>query len=175
MYPHRIALLFVFGRIHFTAPDGCASRFEEEAFVKSVSVEDIRTSPGIIRPNVQSVTSTGSTGGRLGEADTAGDRRRRGNEYPASPCSPYESPKRAESRCSRRENIGGVGEASPTSHVRHSVGGTGSSGLVGQETFLESLKLDVDQMSEFLNSEGHFLYLRQKTGTDATSYNLEVG
>lgn len=51
-------------------------------------------------------------------------------------------------------------------------------GLVGEhvpeETFLDSLHLDRDQMSDFCNSEGHFLYLRQKPGTDATAYNLEV-
>lgn len=42
------------------------------------------------------------------------------------------------------------------------------------ETFLDSLHLDPDQLSDFANSEGHFLYLRQKPGTDATAYNLEV-
>lgn len=46
--------------------------------------------------------------------------------------------------------------------------------LVPEETFLDSLHLDRDQMSDFCNSEGHFLYLRQKPGTDATAYNLEV-
>lgn len=43
-----------------------------------------------------------------------------------------------------------------------------------EETFLDSLHLDRDQMFDFSNSEGHFLYLRQKPGTDATAYNLEV-
>ncbi|CAM9421489.1 unnamed protein product, partial [Hapterophycus canaliculatus] len=42
-------------------------------------------------------------------------------------------------------------------------------------TFLDSLHLDREQLSDFSNSEGHFLYLRQKPGTDATAYNLEVG
>lgn len=46
--------------------------------------------------------------------------------------------------------------------------------VVPEETFLESLHLDREQMSDFHNSEGHFLYLRQKSGTDATAYNLEV-
>lgn len=46
--------------------------------------------------------------------------------------------------------------------------------LVPEETFLDSLHLDRDQMFDFCNSEGHFLYLRQKPGTDATAYNLEV-
>lgn len=46
--------------------------------------------------------------------------------------------------------------------------------LVPEETFLDSLHLDRDQMSDFCNSEGHFLYLRQKPGADATAYNLEV-
>lgn len=45
---------------------------------------------------------------------------------------------------------------------------------VPEETFLESLHLDRDQLADFSNSEGHFLYLRQKPGTDATAYNLEV-
>lgn len=45
---------------------------------------------------------------------------------------------------------------------------------VPEETFLDSLHLDRDQMFDFSNSEGHFLYLRQKPGTDATAYNLEV-
>lgn len=45
---------------------------------------------------------------------------------------------------------------------------------VPEETFLESLHLDRDQLADFSNSEGHFLYLRQKSGTDATAYNLEV-
>lgn len=47
-------------------------------------------------------------------------------------------------------------------------------GLVAEQTFLDSLNLDRDQLSDFSNSEGHFLYLRQKPGTDATAYNLEV-
>ncbi|CAN0440327.1 unnamed protein product [Scytosiphon promiscuus] len=42
------------------------------------------------------------------------------------------------------------------------------------ETFLDSLHLDRDQLSDFSNNEGHFLYLRQKPDTDATAYNLEV-
>lgn len=63
--------------------------------------------------------------------------------------------------------------------VTHSPGGVGGMGRVGavvvpEETFLESLHLDRAQMSDFYNSEGFFLYLRQKLGTDATAYNLEV-
>lgn len=46
--------------------------------------------------------------------------------------------------------------------------------LAPEKTFLDSLHLDRDQMFDFCNSEGHFLYLRQKPGTDATAYNLEV-
>lgn len=53
-------------------------------------------------------------------------------------------------------------------------GGDVDGALVPEETFLDSLHLDRDQMSGFCNSEGHFLYLRQKPGTDATAYNLEV-
>lgn len=54
------------------------------------------------------------------------------------------------------------------------VGGDIDGELVPEETFLDSLNLDRDQMFDFCNSEGHFLYLRQKPGTDATAYNLEV-
>lgn len=53
-------------------------------------------------------------------------------------------------------------------------GGDGAALAAPAETFLESLHLDRDQLSDFSNSEGHFLYLRQKPGTDATAYNLEV-
>lgn len=63
--------------------------------------------------------------------------------------------------------------------LAHSPGGVGGMGrvravVVPEETFLESLHLDREQMSDFYNSEGFFLYLRQKPGTDATAYNLEV-
>ena len=50
----------------------------------------------------------------------------------------------------------------------------GGARLPAQENFLSSLHLDQEQMSDFHNSEGHFLYLRQKAGADATAYNLEV-
>lgn len=53
-------------------------------------------------------------------------------------------------------------------------GGGGGALAAPVETFLDSLHLDRDQLSDFSNSEGHFLYLRQKPGTDATAYNLEV-
>lgn len=45
---------------------------------------------------------------------------------------------------------------------------------IPEENFMSSLHLDLDQISDFHNSEGHFLYLRQKAGADATAYNLEV-
>lgn len=58
---------------------------------------------------------------------------------------------------------------------RQAGGATGSSGPdVPEETFLSSLRLSRDQLLDFHQSEGHFLYLRQKSGTDATAYNLEV-
>lgn len=50
----------------------------------------------------------------------------------------------------------------------------GGAKLPAEESFLSSLHLDQEQMSDFHNSEGHFLYLRQKAGADATAYNLEV-
>lgn len=53
--------------------------------------------------------------------------------------------------------------------------GVSAAEVVPEETFLGSLNLDCDQLHDFYNSDGHFLYLRQKPGTDATAYNLEVG
>lgn len=57
---------------------------------------------------------------------------------------------------------------------RKTGGVTSGAAVIPEENFLSSLHLDRHQLSQFYNSEGHFLYLRQKPGADATAYNLEV-
>ena len=49
-----------------------------------------------------------------------------------------------------------------------------SAASIPPETFVDSLRLDSDQLADF-HKEGHFLYLRRKSGPDSTAYNLEVG
>lgn len=53
-------------------------------------------------------------------------------------------------------------------------GASNSTGFVPPKTFMESLHLSKDQLEDFRKNRHHFLYLRQKPGPDANTYNLEV-
>ncbi|CAM9277540.1 unnamed protein product [Ascophyllum nodosum] len=191
------------GRWDDGAPSLGSKQMSPESSLQKMIPSSRRTSPGIwyrsperlsptwSRPRLQSASPstvrTGPVPDHLGGSHQAGGAVTDGADAASTtsvhveggvrkPCSASRDGYSTARRDVQVTNVGQGMEGSPgviNVGRRGTEDASSSAASIPPETFVDSLRLDSDQLADF-HKEGHFLYLRRKSGPDSTAYNLEV-